>query len=102
MCLRSSQEDGYVEEVYTKNYASSMNSDRSSRSSCQSFETLCFTFTTPQHSEEAWDWFDQTTQPDAKYKGELRATFPNRKHFVFRNKLGMKVAYLKPSNDDLR
>lgn len=74
-----------MEEVYTKNYASSMNSDRSSRSSCQSFETLCFTFSTPRRGEETWEWFDQTTRPDAKYKGELRAGFPNRKHFVLKN-----------------
>lgn len=74
MCTNIAQGEGDLEEVDTKKYATSMHSE-TSRSSRRSFETLCFTFTTPQHCEEAWEWFDKCsvdTNTDSKYEGETR------------------------------
>ena len=49
-----------------------MYSELDSHGSPPSFGTLCLTFTSPQHCEEAWEWFDKCsvdTAPGDKYEG---------------------------------
>ncbi|KAG0610077.1 hypothetical protein M758_7G037500 [Ceratodon purpureus] len=68
--------EGDVEEIATRKAGISMNSD-TSRSSCRSFEALCFTITAPgPNCEEAWEWLDKRSNEnispsDLNYEGNV-------------------------------